>query len=624
MHRRRRPPIVLSIVLALVLGTTMFVAAHPGQHGPDEGHLLGSGEWGKIELVGQLTVSDAEPDLIADVAVDPSGDYAYLSRWGGSACPGPEGDGPDGGVYVIDISDPANPVEVGFIRTHQDTLVGEGIQVITVTTSAISGEILAINHEGCGKNYKGGFSLWDVTNPLKPKKLSEHFGDVIRGGGALDANQYHSVFIWDAGDRAYLVASDDEETTDVDIFDITNPKKPRLIADLDLNAFVAGGVAQPELGLTDSFLHDIVVNEIDGRWIMLLSYWDGGYVLLDVTDPANPVYLGDTEFAAIDPELLEQTGIALTPEGNAHQAEFTIDDRFIIATDEDFDPYRLEVTFADGDFIAKAGTNTTIEQAEAISGTPIFVGLACPGDAEGPVPTAPDLPGDEIAVVERGVCFFTEKVTEVLAAGGYEAVIIMNREGSDACGSVFGPSVEGAIPTIMIGRDAGFALFDVAFDLTACLDATQEVAPIAIGTVGDPITGVSSQFDGWGYVHLFDAQTLEELDTFAIPEAMSEAFAEGFGALSVHEVAVDPQDPSLAYLSYYAGGLRALQIQCGGAPYDPDVTVDTSTCVLVEVGGYLDPAGNNFWGVQTFVGDDGFTYILASDMDSGLWIFRDP
>jgi hypothetical protein len=73
---------------------------------------------------------------------------------------------------------------------------------------------------------------------------------------------------------------------------------------------------------------------------MLLSYWDGGFVLLDVTHPANAVFPGDTEFADIDPELLETLGIALTPEGNAHQAEFTIDDQFIIGTDEAFAPGR--------------------------------------------------------------------------------------------------------------------------------------------------------------------------------------------------------------------------------------------------------------------------------------------
>lgn len=606
---------VFTLAVVMTLSLISGAAAHPGdQHGDDEGHLIGTGEWGKIQLVGQLTVSDAEPGLIADVTV--FGDYAYLARWGGEECAGPEGNGVDGGVYVIDISDLENPREVGFIATHQDTLVGEGMQVIHVDTATFTGDILAINHEQCGKNGKGGFSLWDVTNPLKPKKLSEHFGDFTVDGSKNtphDANQYHSVFIWDAGDRAYLVASDDEESSDVDIYDITDPKKPTLVTELDLNDY---NVSQPELGLTDSFLHDMVVKQINGRWIMLLSYWDGGYVLLDVTDPRNPVFLADTDYPAIDPELLAQTGAQLTPEGNGHQAEFTIDNRFIIATDEDFDPYRLTVTFEDGTFRANLGTNTTIEQADAISGTPVFVGGACPGDAA--VPPAPDLPGDEIAVVERGVCTFTEKVAAVLAAGGYEAVIIMNREGADACSGTLTPLVEGDIPVILIGRDAGFALFDTPYDAAAaCAPDAAGQAPIAIGTVGDVITDVGTVFDGWGYVHLYDATTLEELDTFAIPEAMDPAYATGFGDLSVHEVAVDPQDPSLAYLSYYAGGLRAIQIQCS----DPD---DTSTCELVEVGGYLDPEGNNFWGVETQVGDDGYTYIFASDRDSGLWIFRDP
>ncbi len=61
----------------------------------------------------------------------------------------------------------------------------------------------------------------------------------------------------------------------------------------------------------------------------------------------------------------------------------------------------------------------------------------------------------------------------------------------------------------------------------------------------------------------------------------------------------------------------AIQIQSA----DP---TDNATCELAEVGGYVDPAGNNFWGVETFVGDDGSTYILGSDRDSGLWIFIDP
>jgi hypothetical protein len=625
---RRRTTSLLALLVMLAAMTLLGASPAGAQHGPDDGHIYadpaldtdGDGDWGKIEFVSQVTVHDAEPELIADVTA--FGNYAYLARWGGEDCAGPEGGGPDGGVYVIDISDPANPREVGFIRTQQDTLVGEGMQVVHVTTPEFTGDVLVLNHEGCGKNYKAGVSLWDVTDPLHPKKLSEHFGDFTvddQPNRPHDANQTHSAFLWDAGDQAYLVATDDEEVTDVDIFDVTDPKKPVLIGEFNLNEF---DISQPELGLVDSFLHDMVVKQIGGRFIMLLSYWDGGYVLLDVTDPANPVFLGDSEFTNPDPELLEQTGVSLTPEGNAHQAEFTADNRFVIGTDEDFAPYRLAVSTDDGgEFRASIGSNTTVEQATQISGTTVFVGRACPGDPA--VPPAPDLPGDEIAVVERGVCLFTEKVAAVLAAGGYEAVVIMNREGPDACTGVFTPDVEGDIPTILVGRDAGFALFDQPFDLAACLDDTPEQSTIPIGTVGDQITGVEAVFDGWGYVHLFGVSigaasaTLTELDTYAIPEAMDPDFAEGFGDLSVHEVATDPTDPDLAYLSYYAGGLRAIRIVDGE---------------LVEVGGYIDPVGgvteaggNNFWGVEVWTHPEtGEEYILASDRDSGLWIFQDP
>ena len=616
---------VWMLALAAMLAVATSAWAHPGQHGPTTGHLIGTGDWGKVEFVSKLEPAGVEPDTIADLTV--FGNYAYLAKWGASDCAGPETGGQgsaDGGVYIIDISNPASPREVGFIATHQDTLVGEGMQVIRMTTPSFTGDVLLMNHEGCGKNFKAGVSLWDVTNPLKPRKLSEHFGDITIGGAkaAPDVNQTHSAFMWDAGDKAYLISVDDEEAEDVDIYDITDPRKPRLIAELDLNQFA---VSQPELRLTDSFLHDLVVKNIGGRWIGLLSYWDGGWVLLDLTNPASPVFLGDTDYPPVDRELLKQTGVALSPEGNAHQAEFTIDNRYFIGTDEDFAPFRIILTTDEGDsFRGSPGTQTTTAEAEGIAGTTVFVGRACPGDPA--VPTAPTVGTAQIAVVERGLCTFEEKAQAVLAAGGYESMLIMNREGSDACTGLLTPSLDAEIPTLLIGRDSGFDLFDRTFDLAACMDATQQQSGIPIGTIGDAITDSTAVFDGWGYVHLYgfaisgNTSTFTQLDTFAIPEAMSPAFAEGFGDLSVHEVAVDPQDPTLAYLSYYSGGLRAIQIEDDAAVCGAQG--DTAPC-LVEVGGYLDPLGNEFWGVETQV-RDGVTYIFASDMDSGLWIFRDP
>jgi len=595
----------------------LVVTTAGAQHGPLTDHLLGSGAFGNVQLVSKLRVHDAEPDVIADLSVFKN--YVYVSKWGAADCAGPETGGqktPDGGAYVIDISDLANPREVGFIATSQDTLVGEGMQGLTLTTSAYSGDVLVMNHEQCGKNGKGGFSLWDISNPLKPTKLSEHAGDITAGGvrnTPHDVNQYHSAFAWDAGDRAYLIASDDDERVDVDIFDITDPRKPTLAKELDLNPF---GIQQPELGLTTSFLHDMVVKQIGSRFIGLLSYWDGGYILLDMTNPYAPVFISDTDFPAVDPELLAQTGASLTPEGNAHQGEFALDNRFAITTDEDFAPLRALLTTVDGTSRAGIGTQTSIAQAEAISGTTVFVGRACPGDPA--VPPAPAVGSQQIAVVERGLCLFQEKAQNVIAAGGWDAMLIMNREGADACTGVISPFLTAPIPTIFMGRDTGFAMFNFPYDDAACRDGNFQRAPIAIGTVGDPVQKVSSVLDGWGYVHLFAVDSavtkLTEVDTFAIPEAMNRAYASGFGALSVHEVATEKADASRAFLSYYAGGIRAIQIRCAKPR-------DVSTCQLAETGGYLDPRGNQFWGIETFV-RNGVTYAAGSDMDYGIFIVK--
>ena len=51
----------------------------------------------------------------------------------------------------------------------------------------------------------------------------------------------------------------------------------------------------------------------------------------------------DHFFSSVEPEhrSLPADGVGVAPEGNAHQAEFTGDNAFVIAADEDFSPYAL-------------------------------------------------------------------------------------------------------------------------------------------------------------------------------------------------------------------------------------------------------------------------------------------
>jgi len=571
-------------------------ALHDQQHGEEDGHLPASSE--NVELVGKLDLTDV-PDRIADVGV--FGNVAYLTARDPEGCS-------DAGLYVVDVSDPTNPQQVSFIEASEGSFPGEGAQVINMDTRAFKGQLLVFNNEVCAEGGEGGVSLWDVTDPRNPKVLSAHAGDNDPGGAISEFNQIHSAFAWETGTRAFVVLVDNEEATDVDILEITDPRNPQLIVETGLEDWPdaqneqAAGIGT----FAASFLHDMVVERIGNQWTMLLSYWDAGWVLLNVDDPANPEFITDSDFT--DPDPL--TGSS-PPEGNAHQAEFDSDFEFVVGTTEDFTPFRIMgQNLTDGtEFQATQGTESPqLGGDTSLTGTTVFVGRACNDDPA--VPPAPSDVTNPIAVVERGDCDFQDKVANVEAAGGYIGVIIINREGPDACTALLTPIVESTIPVASVGRDVGFAFFDVPFDEEACLagDGTAQ-APIAIGTVGDEVN-VTAEFDGWGYVHLLDARTLDEIDTYAIDEALDPAFASGFGDLSVHEVATDPVR-NLGYLSYYAGGLRVIKFNENG---------------IAEVGHYIAEGGNDFWGVEALrvptAQGDKETLILASDRDSGLWIFR--
>ena len=567
---------------------------HSQQHGEEEGHLPAtSANVTKIANL-DLFADEEEPGRIADVSA--FGNYAYLTAFWEPECD-------RGGVYVVDISDPESPELVTLIPSHRGTYSGEGSQVIHLETEFFEGEVLAYQNEICPGETKGvgGMTLVDVTDPAHPKKLVEGAGDFsVAGKAQTKSNETHSVRMWVDGDNAYAVLVDDLEDTDVDIMDITNPSKPVLISETSLDE----ETAQP-LGAVhgDSvFFHDVVVEEIDGVQTMLLSYWDGGYAKLNVDDPANPVFIDDTDFAEFDPVRLQVAGQEVSPEGNGHQSEFTNDNEFFIATDEDFNPYRVTATMQDGtEFTAIQGSDVPqIAPGTSLTGGTRFVGLAC--DAAGIPPADASA---TIAVIERGVCDFTVKV-QLAEAAGYDGAIVFNRTGVDGCETLVSMLVEAGIPAVFVSRTDGFRIVTGGVPAGyTCDNVGGTPIGAAVGTDGQDVN-IEAVFDGWGYVHLYDADTMQDLDQYWVPESQDPAFASDFGDLSVHEVATDP-DEELAYISYYAAGFRVLSYEGGQ---------------LTEVGHFIDEGGNNFWGVEVHEHPNGEKYVLASDRDSGLYIFQ--
>ena len=195
--------------------------------------------------------------------------------------------------------------------------------------------------------------------------------------------------------------------------------------------------------------------------------------------------------------------------------------------------------------------------------------------------TVPDAPADDgdpntddIAVIERGVCFFFEKV-QAVEAHGWDGWLVFNDAGRPEGDPLLtnGVIAPATLPGSFITRaDALEHIFHSA-------------ATPAIGTEGEDVS-VTTEFDGWGYMHLFrnTSGNLEPIDDFAIDEALDERFATGFGDLSVHEWATDP-NVNVGYVAYYAGGMRVFTFGDDG---------------LEQTGNFIDEGGNNFWGVEVF------------------------
>ncbi len=598
------------------------------RHGGLANHLPPAHE--NMQLVGKLELTqpfgNVLPGQIADVAVHKNA--AYLMSWS------PKENATDaacrrGGFFSVDITNPAEPAQKAFVPALPETYHGEGAHVVTVNTPAFQGDLLAVNNEPCGPNGVGGFDLYDVSDPANPVTLIQGAGDKSPDGSlvqdpAVVPGSAHSIFVWQDGPRAYAVTVDNFELHDVDIFDITNPRDPEFIADLDLTELFPQIVQNSANGNT-IFHHDMVVKRIDGRMTMLSSYWDAGYVQLDVTDPAHPQHITDTNFPSLEPL------VALTPpgppEGNAHEAEYSHDNQFILAADEDFGTSRGVFRITDGPHVGFSGAGEfsfglpiqTLPDGR-LNGPTVYGGYGCSAlDEIPPAATAfagvTLAPGEEkIVVVQRGpagdpshtfeACRFDEKMQNAIAKG-YEGILIGQRhQGGEASdGSFCGSGDPRPIRGMCITHATMHDIFDDPPSFELPYPPGHGPAPGALGAR----VSATTQFDGWGYAHLYDAKTSELIDDFAIPEGVDPRYATGFGDVSIHEVATDPET-NLAYSSYYAGGLRVLRFSRADG--------------LEEVGRFIDDGGSNFWGVEQFTDKDGNRLIAGSDRDYGLYIVK--
>jgi hypothetical protein len=615
-----------------------------------DGHVPANTNYG-YEAVGHTAfgldvASGATSGLFTDVWAHEG--YAYVGTFQEPSCT-------RAGVLIADVSDPTSPQPVGMIKSPPDTRVND----VKVHELADGTDVLIHSLEPCGPLVganahqlgQGGIALFDVTDPTKPVSLKRNFLDF----------PVHNTYAWtNAEGESYLMVVDDINLNDTHIVDITKPQSPKLITTTGIGDWLAQGLVDindPQLFMRSfaaSLLHDIWVDQVDVdgelRWVAVLSYWDHGFVTLDVTDPRNPVYLGDSDYPDPDPVL----GVS-PPEGNAHAAVFGgNDNEYIFGGDEDFDASFTAVQVGDQSFAATQGSDVPQITAEDgdVTGPTVFVGRACT-----PIDAAPS--DDAIALIERGDCAFTTKAQNAEAAG-YQAVIVFNQPSNEradgaGCETTISMLVEAGIPALFVPRSAGFAVLGIAYDPSLCTTAGDANPPLpAAGTVApEPVT-IGAVFDGWGYFHVLNNRTetvevpdrsmgttptvdvdyLGEIGYYAPAEVADPTLATGAGDLTMHNLEKDPSDGDRSFIAWYSLGMRAVEWRPGH--YHENLNDEGVFAWNVhEVGRWIadDEAdaefgtgdgtlvGSNFWGIHV-TEIDGEQYILGSDRSTGLWVFQ--
>ncbi|MGH2455040.1 MAG: LVIVD repeat-containing protein [Candidatus Limnocylindria bacterium] len=519
------------------------------------------------------------------------GKFAYVGTWSGQ-CTGQ-------GAKIVDVNDPTHPMWVGFVGARKDSS-NEDVVVIRIGDR----DVLGIGVQPCGRRGQAGLALYDVTDPRHPSELAffatpsgVHELDLAQAGTrtlaalALPFNEFPMVFGEDFGGEVWIA-------------DITDPTNPTPVSDWgiigDSDLLIQGGndpVSSSFQGLgffAATYAHSVRFADDGGS--IYVSYWDAGFIKLDVSVPESPSVVGRTLYGVTD----AGDGHSLTP----YDVDGT---RYLLTNDEDFAgiPETIKVTSSatgatEYPGIQEPWAATWLYDLGSVSGEVFDAGEGCePANYAGAA--------GKVALADTIDPFYPEFFGEPPCSVGTQASLAADVGALAFVSNLI--SVDDAYPFGPGGDVSGTG----GMPILQIADIDELAADIraAMGGGAVTLTATSEDPPTWGFLRVYQETGADEWGQVGEFRGPATGPFTPPGSWSIHntEVLADR-----AYSAWYSAGIIALDLS---DPTNPTMVGQFVPNTSKRHANSLGTGPAEVWGVAI---DPETGIVYASDMRTGLWI----
>jgi hypothetical protein len=301
MGARRRPSAVTAVMVAALALVPPAPASAQAQ---------APKTW-NTELVGHVAPRREGP--FADVWAHR--DTAYLGSLRSGDCR------PPNGVWAIDLRDPAKPRPLASFAKFPGS-DGQDVWVGAVRTAAFRGDLAVVGIQRCARQEASfaGLALYDVSDPARPRPLGQLASGLSVGVHELGVVQRSDGRVLVLAAVSYSFQLSKGRLGDLRIIDVTDPRRPRQVADWDVRRDGPAATRGQLAARRDVFAHSAW--PFDRGRKLFASFWGAGEQFLDISDPAAPKLVGQTAYRAGDAYR------------GAHSGWFNHDETLFVQNDE--------------------------------------------------------------------------------------------------------------------------------------------------------------------------------------------------------------------------------------------------------------------------------------------------